>query len=62
VASFEEESAMLMAWQKFFLKVDPDVVIGYNITQFDIPYLLNRARTLELHDFPFLGRIKCELS
>ncbi|KIM43285.1 hypothetical protein M413DRAFT_444100 [Hebeloma cylindrosporum] len=58
VFSFEEESPLLMAWQKFFLEVDPDIVIGYNITQFDIPYLLNRARALGLRHFPFFGRIK----
>ncbi|KAF8964418.1 ribonuclease H-like domain-containing protein [Flammula alnicola] len=58
ILSFEKESDMFTAWQKFFVEVDPDIVIGYNITQFDIPYLLNRARTLGLHDFPFLGRIK----
>ncbi|KJA21235.1 hypothetical protein HYPSUDRAFT_166097 [Hypholoma sublateritium FD-334 SS-4] len=58
VFSFEDESKMLMAWKKFFIEVDPDIVTGYNITQFDIPYLLNRARALMLRDFPFLGRIK----
>jgi DNA polymerase delta subunit 1 len=50
---------MLMAWQKFFVEVDPDIVIGYNITQFDIHYMLERAWVLELKEFPFLGRIKC---
>jgi DNA polymerase delta subunit 1 len=49
---------MLMAWKNFFIEADPDIVIGYNITQFDIPYLLNRAHTLGLRDFPFLGRIR----
>ena len=58
VFSFQDESEMLMAWKKFFIEVDPDIVTGYNITQFDIPYLLNRARALGLRDFPFLGRIK----
>lgn len=58
VFSFEDESKMFMAWKKFFVEVDPDIVTGYNITQFDIPYLLNRAWALGLRDFPFLGRIK----
>ena len=48
-----------MAWQKFFVTVDPDIVIGYNITQFDIHYLLERASTLKLNNFPYLGRVKC---
>ena len=51
---------MLEAWQKFFLEVDADIVIGYNITQFDISYLLNRAEILKVSKFPYLGRIRCE--
>ncbi|KAF9562591.1 ribonuclease H-like protein [Agrocybe pediades] len=58
VLSFDQEKDMLSAWQQFFLEVDPDVVIGYNVTQFDIPYLLTRANTLGLSQFPYLGRIK----
>ncbi|KAF4617118.1 hypothetical protein D9613_005965 [Agrocybe pediades] len=60
VLSFDQEKDMLSAWQQFFLEVDPDVVIGYNVTQFDIPYLLTRANTLGLSQFPYLGRIKCK--
>ena len=33
---------------------------GYNITNFDLPYLLNRAEALKLQAFPYLGRIKGE--
>ncbi|KAF8798915.1 ribonuclease H-like protein [Phlegmacium glaucopus] len=58
VKSLDTEADMLQAWQEFFTKVDPDVVIGYNITQFDIPFLLKRASILGLDTFPFLGRIK----
>jgi len=36
---------------------DADIVTGYNIVNFDFPYLLNRATTLKLKRFPFLGRI-----
>ena len=35
---------MLMKWKAFVLAVDPDVITGYNIGNFDIPYLLNRAK------------------
>ncbi|KAF5314967.1 hypothetical protein D9619_007145 [Psilocybe cf. subviscida] len=58
VLPFTNEKELLMAWQKFFLEIDPDIVMGYNITQFDIPYLLNRARTLGLAKFSFFGRIQ----
>lgn len=59
VQSFEDEKDMLMAWHKFFMEVDPDIITGYNITQFDIYYLLERASVLKLVQFPYSGRIKC---
>lgn len=37
--------------------MDPDVITGYNIVNFDLPYLLNRATTLKATKFPYLGRI-----
>nr|QZX63221.1 DNA polymerase delta subunit 1 [Halisarca dujardinii] len=52
-----EEGNLLMAWAAFVRDVDPDIITGYNIQNFDLPYLLNRARTLRLNMFPFLGRI-----
>ena len=51
---------MLEAWRDFIEKVDPDVVIGYNIANFDLPYLLDRAVALKSKKFPYLGRIKSE--
>ena len=38
--------------------VDPDIITGYNIQNFDLPYLINRAHTLKVKDFDFLGRVK----
>jgi len=58
VQSFEDEKDMLMAWHKFFMEVDPDIVTGYNIAQFDIHYLLERASVLKVVQFPYFGRIK----
>ena len=40
------------------IETDPDVIIGYNIINFDLPYLIKRAETLKVHDFPFWGRAK----
>lgn len=37
--------------------VDPDIIIGYNILNFDLPYLVTRAQTLKLPAFMHLGRI-----
>eukprot|EP00731_Ephydatia_muelleri_P039241 Em1255g1a len=52
----------LFLWTFAFLcrlvqEVYPDIITGYNIMNFDLPYLLNRSRTLHVKDFPHLGRI-----
>lgn len=39
-------------------QLDPDIFTGYNINNFDFPYLINRASHLNVRDFYFLGRIK----
>ena len=43
-----------MHWKEFICEVDPDVIIGYNTANFDIPYVLRRAEALKLPKFPFL--------
>lgn len=57
VLSFANEREMLMAWKEFVLAVDPDILTGYNIVGFDLPYLIGRAEALDLKEFPYLGRI-----
>ncbi|EDO07229.1 DNA polymerase B family protein [Babesia bovis T2Bo] len=57
VLSFANEAALLMAWKQFFIAVDPDFLTGYNIINFDIPYLINRANALKLPEFTQLPRI-----
>ena len=37
---------------------DADIITGYNIANFDLPYLLLRAETLKVGTFPYLGRIR----
>jgi len=57
VYSFASERDLLEAWSQFVVACDPDVLTGYNIVNFDIPYLLDRARTLKCTAFPLFGRI-----
>jgi DNA polymerase delta subunit 1 len=58
VLEHSSQESLLMAWKEFLLQVDPDVMIGYNISNFDIPYLIDRAKACKLDEkFPFLGRI-----
>ncbi|KAJ2923628.1 hypothetical protein H1R20_g2208, partial [Candolleomyces eurysporus] len=58
VLSFKEEDKLLEKWRDFVEEVDPDVVIGYNISNFDFPYLMDRAKALNVKKFPYLGRFK----
>lgn len=57
VKSFDSEKEMLLAWARFVVQIDPDIITGYNIQNFDLGYLLNRAKTLHCGSFPYLGRI-----
>ncbi|KAL4224603.1 DNA polymerase delta catalytic subunit [Mactra antiquata] len=58
VLSYMTEKELLNRWASFVREVDPDIITGYNIQNFDLPYLINRANHLKCGDFTFLGRIK----
>ncbi|KAH0836609.1 hypothetical protein J3R83DRAFT_8309 [Lanmaoa asiatica] len=58
VLSFDDEAKLLQGWRDFIEQVDPDVVIGYNISNFDWPYLIERAKHLKATKFTHLGRLK----
>lgn len=58
VRSFSSEMRLLSAWRDFVIATDPDILTGYNILNFDLPYLLDRAATLGVTQFAFLGRTK----
>ena len=58
ILEFGTEEKLLMAWRDFIEKVDPDVIIGYNIANFDLPYLLKRADSLKCTGFPYWCRLK----
>ena len=44
VASFEGEKEMLEEFVKIVYDYDPDILTGYNIQDFDMPYILERMR------------------
>ena len=46
VRSFETEAAMLDAFVRYIEETDPDVASGWNFTDFDAPYLLDRLEVL----------------
>ena len=47
VHSFKNEMDMLKAWRNFVREVDPDIITGYNIVNFDLPFIIERADTLQ---------------
>lgn len=58
VYNFQKEDEMLRNWSEFIVKLDPDIIIGYNINYFDFPYLFDRAQTIGVKNFGRLSRIK----
>ncbi|KAL1870801.1 hypothetical protein VTK73DRAFT_2430 [Phialemonium thermophilum] len=58
ILEFSREENMLSAWRDFLEEVDPDIITGYNIANFDFPYLLDRAKHLKVHGFEYWSRTK----
>lgn len=58
VLEFPNEQKMLLAWRDFLEEADPDVIIGYNTANFDMPYLIDRARHLKCSGFPYWTRLR----
>lgn len=59
---FNDEQTLLNAWNEFIIRVDPDLLTGYNIINFDLPYILNRGTALDLKKLKYLGRLKSSAS
>lgn len=57
VESFETERELLQAFQKYLIKIDPDILTGWNIFGFDLEFLIIRA-TIQCGLEPVWGRIK----
>lgn len=47
------EKEMLFKFLMFWKRTDPDVVTGWNIEGFDIPYLVNRIRRVMGHEYVY---------
>lgn len=58
VLSKNTEKELLTAWADLVREIDPDIITGYNIQNFDLWYLLSRAETLKIVTFPYFGRMK----
>lgn len=57
--SFESEEAMLRRFFEIIQEYDPDILVGYNSNGFDIPYIVERIKTLNkkrANIEPMMGR------
>lgn len=58
VKCYDTEEELLLAFKHIIDESDPDIITGYNIDNFDFPYLLRRAEALDVKSFPYLGRLE----
>ena len=59
--SFETEKDLLKAFEKHLIKIDPDIITGWNIFGFDLEFLIIRA-TIHCGLSPVWGRIRGEVA
>ena len=52
----QNEKDLLEKFMEILDKFDPDIITGYNINEFDIPYIITRLRKNKIS--PLLGRVK----
>lgn len=49
VSTYGNEKEMIEAFVDAVARIDPDVIVGYNSSLFDIPYLMERAERLKVN-------------
>ena len=54
--SYKTERDLLMAFENYLIKTDPDIITGWNIFGFDLEFLIVRATRLGID--PVWGRVK----
>jgi DNA polymerase delta subunit 1 len=48
-----DEKELLTKWAEFVRQLDPDLLTGYNIQNFDLPYIMDRAKYLKVKFYFF---------
>ena len=44
------------------LEVDPDIITGYNIINFDFPYIIERAEALKIAGYSKFSKLRNHIS
>lgn len=60
--SHERESDLLTKWRDFVRECDPDIITGYNIVNFDLPYIIDRAQFLKINEYAKFSKLKGQIS
>ena len=60
--SFSREDHLLQAFDKFMEAYDPDVILGYNMVNFDMDYINKRKAQFDTLDYSYWGRKLGELT
>ena len=55
VESYETEEDVILAWKDFIARLEPDILIGYNIFGFDMDYIWKRAEEVDCVDDLSIG-------
>jgi DNA polymerase elongation subunit (family B) len=59
ILSFKTETKMLEGYAEFIREHNPNIIVGYNIFSFDIPYMIDRAKLLQcIYNFDQQGCLK----
>jgi DNA polymerase elongation subunit (family B) len=53
---YETEADLIIGFTKLVNTENPNIIVGYNIFMFDIPYMINRSKSLYIYDiYDMLG-------
>jgi DNA polymerase delta subunit 1 len=58
VHTHKTETQLLQNWFNFVRTIDPDLLTGYNIINFDLHYIITRASFLKIPQCGVLGRVR----
>lgn len=58
VIECKNERELLTMFEDLICSYDPDFLLGYNMINFDLPYILGRAKALGLKDYGKFGRLR----
>lgn len=50
IFTFKKEFSLLLGFSELIIRENPQILIGYNIFKFDIPFMYKRAQELRIHD------------